>query len=112
MAPGTSAASVGTSVRSDSWVAMIALSIEVFWNPGRVTGLSTISCGLWAQPYEIVAGMLKLWACRDLRWKGCRNRRLLPVLAALGQASTGKKSNKTRTSLNSSIERDYMELAA
>ena len=28
VAPGTSAASVGTSARSDSWVAMIALSME------------------------------------------------------------------------------------
>jgi len=34
VAPGTSAASVGTSVRSDSRVAMIALNILVFWNPG------------------------------------------------------------------------------
>ena len=28
VAPGTSAASVGTKARSDSWVAMIALSME------------------------------------------------------------------------------------
>src|SRR5438034_1001988 len=48
-APGTSAANVRTRVRSDSWVAMIALSMEL--RP-RDT-VATVSCGLLGRSYEI-----------------------------------------------------------
>jgi hypothetical protein len=49
VAPGTSAAKVGTSARSDSWVEMIALSME----PGSCGSGYTISCGICRPRYEI-----------------------------------------------------------
>ena len=54
VAPGTSAASVGTSVRSDSWVAMMTLSMEP---QGRWTGLHHIMWAFARTPHEIGPSM-------------------------------------------------------
>jgi hypothetical protein len=62
VAPGTSAASVGTKARSDSWVEMIALSMEP--RPGDKA--STISCGICRTRHEIGPQKLKLWAAENV----------------------------------------------
>src|SRR5215468_6477872 len=60
-AAGTSADRVGTSVRSDSWVEMIALSMEL---QPRLP-VATISGGRVRPPHEIKRRPDKFWAAQE-----------------------------------------------